>query len=284
MPKTSLSRTTFQYYCKNCNNILKETDGDSLSIFNIEPCPFCGTILSETLQKRSIIQAQHTPKIHFQKASKIPKLILDIPKLDLVLQFFTLENKICISGIHTQKILERICVRAQLPHRYGGLDTNVLFIDGANSSDLYLCVSFAQQYGLDVKKTLSRIITSRAFTVYQLANIITQQLQNAIVRYDSKIVIISNLLYFFTNDPHLNPKEIEDILKQLIKSLKKIQDCLVIVSLGFPTKYDKIVLDLFSRVIKINPSYNTLSVSINDNGQQKTIFIKKEEIEIVHIP
>jgi len=187
-------------------------------------------------------------------------------------------------GIHTQKVLERICVRAQLPHRYGGLDTDVLLIDGANSSDLYLCVDFAQQYGLDVGETLNRIITSRAFTVYQLTDLIIQELQNAITQYNSKIVIISNLLYFFTNDPYLNTKEMRTILEQITSSLEKIKDCLVIVSLGIPTQYDNIILKMFSRTIKIvDASYNTLSIHINDNGLQQTALIKKEELETVLI-
>ena len=202
--------------------------------------------------------------------------------MDSIFQFFTLGQKICISGTHVQKILERISVRAQLPHRYGGLDTTVLFIDGANSSDLYLCIDFAQKYGLDVKKTLNKIITSRAFTLYQLANLIIENLYKTIQEYNSKIIIISNLLYFFTNDPYLNTKEIEIILKQIINSLEKIQDCLVIVSLDFSSKYDKIILKPFSRIIQITANGNTLSININDNGQQETVLMRKEELEITH--
>ena len=202
--------------------------------------------------------------------------------MDSIFQFFTLGQKICISGIHAQEILERISVRAQLPHRYGGLDTTVLFIDGANSSDLYLCIDFAQKYGLDVKKTLNKIITSRAFTLYQLANLIIENLYKTIQEYNSKIIIISNLLYFFTNDPYLNTKEIEIILKQIINSLEKIQDCLVIVSLDFSSKYDKIILKPFSRIIQITANGNTLLININDNGQQETVLMRKEELEITH--
>ena len=118
--------------------------------------------MHKSLKKHSITsQIHHKPKPLFQKASQIPKLTLDIPKLDSVLHFLTLGQKICISGIHVQKILEKICVRAQLPHRYGGLDSRVLLVDGANSSDLYQCVNFAQQYGLDVYKILDGIISSK---------------------------------------------------------------------------------------------------------------------------
>ncbi|MGI9565548.1 MAG: hypothetical protein ACR2LL_00860 [Nitrosopumilus sp.] len=98
----------------------------------------------------------------FNKASHLPKLTLDIPKLDEQLHFLTLNNKVCLSGIHTQKLIECLCVCAQLPNRYGGLDSKVLLVDGANHSDLYQCVDFVQQYRLDANKILSRIISSRA--------------------------------------------------------------------------------------------------------------------------
>jgi len=280
MPKINLNRTILQYYCGNCNNILKEAN-DNLSVTNIEPCPFCGIVLSTVLQKRSIIQPQHKPKIIFQKASQIPKLTLDIPELDSVLQFLTLGQKICISGIHVQKIIERMCVRAQLPHRYGGLDTDVLLIDGANSSDLYQCIDFAQQYGLDVNKILDGIISSRAFTVYQLANTIIQELPYAIKQYNVKVVVITNLLNYFTNDPHLDTNEMKIILKEIIKTLDKIQDCLVIVSLGFPTQYDSLFLKLFSRTIDIQNSYDTLSIHIDDNGKKNSLFLNQDQLEII---
>ncbi len=275
-----MGRTALQYYCGNCENILDERENEIQYSPIIEPCPHCGTLLSETLQKRSL-NTSTKQKVIFQKASTIPKLSLDIAELDSVLKFFTLNHKVCISGIQTQKIIERLCIRAQLPHRYGGLDSNVLLIDGANSSDLYQCVDFAQQYGLDVRKALNRIIASRAFTVYQLANLITHELEDAIKLYNSKIIIISNLLHFFTNDPFADSAEMASILKQVVKSLSKIKNCLVIVSLGMPTQFDGMVKKLFSSVIQINPSYNTLSVRINTDNKQSIVFLKKEQIVTV---
>jgi len=80
-------------------------------------------MLSTTLQTRSTTHTQSKPKIVFQKASKIPKLTLDISQIDSALQFLTLGQKLSITGVHAQKVIERICVRAQFPHRYGGLDS-----------------------------------------------------------------------------------------------------------------------------------------------------------------
>lgn len=276
-----MGKAVLQYYCGNCSNVLKEVESEIQLSHSIEPCPYCGTLLSDTLQKRTVAQKPRLLSTVFQKASRLPKLTLDIPQLDQVLHFLTPNQEVCIAGIYTQNLIERLCVRAQLPHRYGGLDTTVLLIDGANSSDIYQCVDFAQQYGLDVKKVLSKIISSRSFTVYQLANLIINELENAIKQYDTKLVIISNLLHFFTNDPYLDTKEMKAILKQVIKSLQKIENCLVVVSLGFPTQYDEMVLQLFSKIIIINQSYHALSVNIKDGMTKNTVLLKNEELETI---
>ena len=273
-----MAKSILQYYCGNCDGILKEVeDNPSLSI--IEPCPYCGTLLSETLQRRPLNQRTKTLYPVFQKASNLPKLTLDIAKLDSILHFLTLNQKICIVGTHTQKLVERLCVRAQLPRQYGGLGTKVLLVDGANSSDLYQCVDFAQQYGLDVKKVLKGIISSRTFTVYQLADLITFELENAIKHFDVKLVVITNLLHYLTNDPYLDTREMERILGQIIKSLKKIKDCLVIVSLGFPTKFDDLIQKLFSITIKIESCNNALSFDVNTESRHSLVTLQKDELE-----
>jgi len=276
-----MSKASLQYYCGNCENVLKEVDFEIDVSNSVESCLFCGTILSGTIQKRFLNSSVKPLSTIFKKASSLPKLTLDIPKLDEILHFLTINNKVCISGIHTQKLIERLCVRAQLPHRYGGLDSKVLLVDGANSSDLYQCVDFAQQYGLDANKILHGIISSRTFTVYQLANTIIHEVSHAIKQYNVKVLVITNMLNYFTNDLHLDTNEMKIILKEIIKTLHKIQNCLVIVSLGFPTQYDSLFLKLFSRTIHIQNSYNTLSVHVNDNGKKNLLFLKLDELQII---
>jgi len=260
--------------------MLKETNGEISFITSTEPCPFCGILLSDTLEKRPAHKKQ-THEVFFQRASQIPKLTFGIPSLDSCFNFMSTYDKICISGIETQSIVERLCVRAQMPHRYGGLGTNVLLIDGANTSDLYQCVDYAQQYGLDVKKTLRGIISSRAFTAYQIANMIIYELENAIKHYRVKIAIITNLPYFFTKDVFLDSNEIIQILKQITKSIQKINDCLVIMTTDSSTQFDSILYSICTKTIKIESTYGGLSVKINNKEKQNIIFLKKEEIESI---
>jgi len=238
-------------------------------------------MLSTTLQTRSTTHTQSKPKVVFQKASEIPKLTLDILQIDSALQFLIPGQKLSISGTHTQKIIERICVRTQLSHRYGGLDSKVLLVDGANSSDLYQCVDFAQQYGLDVNKIFDGIISSRAFTIYQLADTIINELPNAIEQHNTKVVIITNLLHYFTDDAYLDTSETKSILKEIIKTLSNIKDCLVIVSFGMPTHYDYLFLKLFSRTIRIENDNGGLCVHVDDNKKKTSLYLKCGELEII---
>ena len=269
-----------QYYCGNCKEMLKEINHEISFITSIEPCPFCGILLSDVLEKKPVREKQNL-EVVFQKASQISRLTLGIPSLDSCFNFMSTYDKICISGIGTQSIVERLCVRAQMPHRYGGLGTNVLLIDGANTSDLYQCVDYAQRYGLDIKKTLKGIISSRAFSVYQIANTIIDELENAIKHYKVKIVIITNLLYFFTKGIFLDSNEIIQILKQITKSIQKINDCLVVMTTDLSTQFNSILYNICTKTIKIESSHNGLSVKINNKEKQKIVFLKKEEIESI---
>jgi len=244
----------------------------------IGPCSACSQLLTETLQKRPKVQQIIKPPI-FQPASSIPRLTFDLEKLDSILHFLTLNQKICIAGAHTKKLIERLCVRAQLPPKYGGLGTKVLLIDGGNSSDLYQCIDFAQQYGLDVKKTLSGIITSRTFTVYQLANLIVFELENAIRHFGVKLVVITDLLHYFTDDPHLDKKEMKRVLGAVIKSLEKIKDCLVIVSLGYQTQFDDMIQKIFPIIIKTESSNDELHLNVSSEENQHSVTYKNYELE-----
>ena len=276
-----MEKTILQYFCGSCNNVLREVNQDSYKVNAIEPCPYCGTLLSETLKRRILNHTRQSHKTVFQKASSMPKLTLDIQELDSILHFLSPNQKICIKGVHTQKLVERICVRAQLPPRYGGLDSKVLLVDGANSSDIYQCVDFAQQYSLDAKKILNGIISSRMFTAYQLASLVTENLQDAIRHYGVRVVIITNLLHFFTNDPYQDPDEMHKIIKQIISEIQKIKDCLVIVTLQFDTQYDYLFSKLFSKTIKIESICGALNVNITENQSSKSVFLDAKKLETI---
>jgi hypothetical protein len=66
--------------------MLRETESEIGLSQIMEPCPFCGSLLSESLQKRPVISKTEKPVI-FQHASWIPRLTIDIEKMDFTLSF-----------------------------------------------------------------------------------------------------------------------------------------------------------------------------------------------------
>jgi hypothetical protein len=131
----------------------------------------------------------------------------------------------------------RLCVHALIPKRQGGFEsTNVIFIDagGGNNSDVYQCVNFARQYGLNIKKVLQSIMITRAFTIYQLADLIIYQLPRIVQQFNTKVivVVISDLLNMFTqqHDPNIDYKEAIFLIRGIINSIKNtLENILVVV-------------------------------------------------------
>ncbi len=89
-------------------------------------------------------------------------------------------------------------VKAQLPYQLGGLETNVLFVDGGNTFRLYDVSTIAQIHELDPRKVLEKIFVSRAFTAYQLTSIVFDRLQDTVKKYDSKLIILSDIARFLS--------------------------------------------------------------------------------------
>jgi hypothetical protein len=68
-----------------------------------------------------------------------------------------------------------------LPERHGGFGSpHVIIIDTGNSSDIYSCVNVAREVGLDIRDILRRIVVSRPFTIYQLANLVVNELPEVV--------------------------------------------------------------------------------------------------------
>ena len=241
----------------------------------VEPCPLCGSLLSDSLQKRPLVPKSEKPVL-FQSASQVPRLTIDIEKIDSSLHLFSLGQKVAIVGHQSQKLIERLMVRAQLPHRYGGLDSHVILVDAGNSSDPYLGISFARQYGLDIRNSLLKIISSRAFTVHQLENLITNELSDVVSKYNAKIVVISELLSMF-DDPYLDRTDVKLLLESIMESISKLKQCLVIVSISKLEKYSHTIKKSFDRTIVLTNNDDSILIEIDN----KNYAVKKSRIEVI---
>ena len=107
-----------------------------------------------------------------------------------------------------------LCVRCQLPEEQGGLGSPVVLVDGGNTFDLYGVSSIAQQYGMDPKNVLERILISRAFTAYQLTSLIINGLKLAVDKFKAKLVVISDIIGLYL-DRDVPKTEAKDVFNKL---------------------------------------------------------------------
>jgi len=144
-----------------------------------------------------------------------------------------------------------------LPERHRGFGSpHVIIIDAGNQSDIYQCVNFGLQYGLDIKDMLRRIVVSRAFTVYQLVALITNELSKVVRRFDTKLLIIRDMLHM-SIDPQIRIDEARPLIKEITNSLRIFsRDMSVIVSLSrVPSpQYYEILFHSFDRCIDVRSS------------------------------
>jgi hypothetical protein len=159
-------------------------------------------------------------KILFQKTSlKSPKsqtcLSLNIDKLESVFPGFMLGDFAVLHGsFAVRSLLTRLCVLRQLPYQLGGLETNVLFVDGDNSFRLYDISFLAQRYKLEPMDVLEKVLVSRVFTAYQHSSVILDKLEKTIYLHNSKLVLLSNPSHLYL-DTDLEAEEAQEIFIQL---------------------------------------------------------------------
>lgn len=265
-----------QFFCSHCNTILREAaplDGASIS----EECPACGSQLSETLQVKKQA-APSLPQVPFKTAYEINAMLaLGIEAIDPFLAL-RLGDRLCVIGNHANLLVARLCVRALMPARQGGLGSqSVMFVDAGNSSDIYQCVSFARQFGLDIRQVLRSIVVSRAFTIHQLAGVIAYELPNAIRRFNSKLVVISDLLKMFVEDPQVSRKEAEYLIGEIMDSIVKIDNILLVLSLHGESPYNNRILQSFGKRIEIEKQ----TIRLHNGRRSQQIFMPKKGLRIV---
>ncbi len=124
-----------------------------------------------------------------------------------------------LQGNHAvQSLATLLSIRAQLPTQIGGLATNVIFIDGANTFRLYRTTRLARLCQMDPKQALERIYISRAFTAYQMVELILQKLDEAVKTCQAKLVIVSDIAAMFL-DKDVEEEEAKRIYSQVTTRL-----------------------------------------------------------------
>jgi DNA-directed RNA polymerase subunit RPC12/RpoP len=269
-----------QYYCSSCGKILNESSTLDVQKEQLkEECPSCGALLSNTLQNTELspplshsqqVTSDLTSKsvehlsVDFQTAFRQIqdlniRFAFDIEKIDSILDLEA-TGTLCIIGEqkYTQILIDRLCVHSTLPRRYGGIGSDyskTIAIDAGNCTNVYQLVDFARQYGLEVKKVLESIVVGRTFTIYQVADLIMNELPKIIQELSprNKLILVYGLLHLFVFDPHIDKVDAEKLIKEISRSLKKLsKDRLVVVSFSHcNNEYEKSLLPIFDKRIEI---------------------------------
>jgi hypothetical protein len=257
-----------------------------------EECPKCGSLLSENLKRRQISQQDNSNSITSPSSRfhTVSRLGFDIKKIDSI-SAFKIGECISLIGNYSKILIEILCIRALLSERHGGFGSpHVIIIDAGNSSDIYSCVNLARQYGLDLKDMLKRIVVSRPFTIYQLANLVTCELPKAVQKFDTKTIIISDMLRMFLQDSQTTIKEAMSIIKEIINSLRRISNnSSIIVSLNHtpPSEYYQMLIPYFDKCIHMtnDESDNSLLVEMSYYKKKNNRIIRRlqqSDLEIIH--
>jgi hypothetical protein len=127
-----------------------------------------------------------------------PLLSLNMRNVNQLFPGFALGDFAVIHGSSSVvSLASLLCVRGQLPVQLGGLGSNVVFVDGGNTFQLYHVARLARLHRLDPKQALERIYIYRAFTAYQMTALVLEKLRETVKRYDAKLVVISDIASFF---------------------------------------------------------------------------------------
>ena len=157
-----------------------------------------------------------------------------------------------LQGHGASAVAELAAFRAQLPPERGGLDSTTIFIDGGNCSDPYLFASLARRYSFDTKRALRRVANCRVFTMYQLANLLSDDVMKMAETYGSKLLVISNLLGTF-NEPETSAREVDRLLDAIRTGIMGAKKKLVVIAtLGSPNKYDEVVIPWSDTLVRLS--------------------------------
>lgn len=112
-------------------------------------------------------------------------------------------------------------VMCQLPREQGGWGSPAVFVDGGNTFNPYFVSSLARKNCLTPRSTLQGIVISRAFTAYQLTQLVFQRLGQALEEYQSQLAVISDLTTLFL-DRDIPSEEVRHIFHQLTSHLSQL--------------------------------------------------------------
>jgi len=198
-------------------------------------------MLGEPLERylsRSILKDE--PPRSFKPAEKACRrsaLTSGLCGVDSILGGFACGDFTVLYGSHHAVQLSLILsVRAQLPLEEGGLDSAVIYVDGGNSFNPYTATSAAIALKIDPRSVLRRLLISRAFTAHQLESLIFERLEEAVERWRSKFVVVSDVMRLYL-DSDVSCREAGEAFNGLTRHLSRLASGKQIVLLATATSF-----------------------------------------------
>jgi DNA-directed RNA polymerase subunit RPC12/RpoP len=286
----SIMQVISQYICSTCGSVLKETaEYIEIHLLREEECPSCGSMLAESLTRRSIRPQAKFPPPKIQTAADTlllkKKLRFDIPKIDSFIGLAA-TDLCCITGYGANVLLTRLCVRSLLPERYGGLNSPyVMVADAGNHTDVYGAVNFARQYGINKENVAERILVVRAFTVHQVRRLLSVELQKIVQIYQVRCVIVPGLLNAFDEDPHMRTKDVKKEIAKIIEAINELSTRVVVVtSVEQGGKHSEPLFYRFKKRINLvqeDEKHGILKAEIYNQGASKFVNLPEMELKII---
>lgn len=131
----------------------------------------------------------------------------------------------------------------------GRLERDVVFVDGGNSFNPYTLRRMAKVQQADARTVMRKTHVARAFTEYQMNDLLTQQLLPAVKRWEPGLLAVAYLPHLFGNN---NSRK---LLEQSVEQVKEITRTHVLTTLI--TSYDgtwwgaRLVEDCADRIIRV---------------------------------
>jgi hypothetical protein len=161
-----------------------------------------------------------------------------IARLDGILGGFEAGKLVLLEGdLSASSFSHLLCVRSQLPVERGGFDSPVVWLDGRNTFNIYNVIEIARGLGLDPERVLRSVYLSRAFTCHQMSSLVLEKLWDAVKRFESKLVMISDLpnLYLESDIPREEAvKAFVPVVEELRNSSNRKDVLIIVTSIEYP--------------------------------------------------
>lgn len=230
--------------------------------------------------KKTNLSIQSIEKSDFQIAKEIikPDIVVNsgIKEIDNLTGGFKQGEITYIDGDSSliSKIPDQICVNT-----YRTFQSDVIYIDAGMSVDPYRIAQYARKIEVSQRKVLEHVHISRAFTVYQLATLIQDMLEQAIKRYKPQTLIIGRIPIFYL-DSDVESKEAQTLLKVNLHKIKELTEKYNLITIF--TNLDRKMLSNNRNVRKILHSHVDEVVLMKELELATRVeLIKKQENTVI---